>query len=63
MDPNANLMEQEIILTVYASGSIIVARSKYRLTELREALARWLDRGGFPPDWTRCPKAAKYYGH
>jgi hypothetical protein len=33
-----------------------------RLRELREALQGWLANGGFEPDWTLAPKAAKYYG-
>jgi hypothetical protein len=55
MDPNANLAEQERILT---SSPI----DRARLRELRDALREWLGNGGFAPDWARHPKAAKYYG-
>lgn len=55
MDPNANLKEQ---------GELI-GKKKYadkaRLQELREALAEWLNRGGFAPDWSAYPRTAKWY--
>lgn len=65
MDPNANLREQEEILTALATtlkgiGAKTVRR---RLRELRDALTGWLQGQGFAPDWAKCPKAAKYYGH
>lgn len=53
MDPNANLQEQERRL---------LPMDRARLRELREALAVWLQRGGFEPDWSACPRAASYYG-
>ncbi len=34
---------------------------KNRLQELRDALAQWLARGGFAPDWDKYPNARKYY--
>lgn len=33
-----------------------------RLAELRSALTDWLHGGGFAPDWSRYPAAARYYG-
>jgi len=60
MDPNANLQEQEEILNRYgAPGQQMDDR--YRLRELREALQVWIARGGFEPDWSKAPRAAKYY--
>lgn len=63
MDPNANLQEQERILSDRPAPpaephSEIAAP---RLRELRTALSAWLLRGGFEPDWTKAPKAARYY--
>lgn len=65
MDPNANLREQEQLLGLRAYylhfPSRRLARDRERLRELRAALAFWLARGGFPPDWTKAPKASSYY--
>lgn len=58
MDPEANLREQEAILTERAQGGRVDAA---RLRELREALVGWLRGGGFAPTWARAPLAAKYY--
>lgn len=49
MDPNANLRAQ-------ASTN----NAAY-LRELRNALADWLASGGFAPDWTAYPQAAKRF--
>lgn len=51
MDPNANLKEQAGIISY---GSI----KDTRLRELREALAEWLERGGFKPEWLAYPRAS-----
>lgn len=61
MDPNANLLEQERIITskpAYARGH----HEWSRLRELRTALIEWLHRGGFEPDWTQAPNASRYLG-
>jgi hypothetical protein len=60
MDPNANLQEQERILAARAPGTRTNAG---RLTELRAALAQWLHRGGFQPDWTAAPLSARHWRH
>ena len=57
MDPNANLHEQEELL-LYGSPQL----TKARLRALRRTLTHWLQRGGFAPDWSKCPNAAKYFG-
>ncbi len=63
MDPNANLAEQErIINNAKANGVVSVVSRNPRLRELRLALAEWMNRGGFEPDWTAAPNAAQYYG-
>jgi len=61
MDPNANLAEQQWLLTCRRDERD--ADDRLVLRELRAALRGWLDRGGFAPDWTQYPQAAKYYGH
>lgn len=69
MDSNANLQEQGRLLTklVMLSGESVhewrrrVYHDRMRLTELRHALTVWLEAGGFAPDWTKEPIAAKYY--
>lgn len=62
MDPNANLQEQERLIEqhVQAFGRV---RPSSDLRELQSALREWLDRGGFAPDWSQAPRAAKYYEH
>lgn len=59
MDPNANLGEQDAILTRWIGDpwSIDLAR----LAALRRALRAWLESGGFPPEWSEYPTAARYY--
>lgn len=63
MDPNANLQEQERILTARRSGNVARRYQAGRLRELRDALATWLHGGGFQPDWSKCPLAADYWRH
>jgi hypothetical protein len=64
MDPNANLQEQERII---AANAIIDARGRRdiavseRLRHLRISLTQWIAGGGFHPDWTACPLAARYF--
>lgn len=53
MDPNANLQEQERILTT--------GGDRARLRELRVALGEWLEGGGFAPDWSQAPRAARAF--
>jgi len=60
MDPNANLAEQDRILRARLPGERTDAG---RLAELRAALAGWLHRGGFQPDWSACPTAARHWRH
>lgn len=58
MDPNANLLAQERILSNPKRGN-----DEYRiLRELRYALDIWLNRGGVDPVWSDCPLAARYFG-
>lgn len=60
MDPNANLQEQEHILTNWTKGDgrrPVAAR----LSELRRTLTDWRRAGGFDPDWSKAPKARTYY--
>lgn len=65
MDPNANLAEQETLLTTLRANKRTTARNNAarsrRLTELQEALTAWLRNGGCEPDWSKCPNAARYY--
>ena len=65
MDPNANLREQERILSRVPAEwprKPLPRADRERLAELREALAHWLWADGFAPDWSACPLAAMYYG-
>jgi hypothetical protein len=72
MDPNANLAEQERLLTyddptlrVIFGGSTLTQthrRMAARLIDLRQALYDWIRDGGFEPDWNLAPNARKYYG-
>jgi hypothetical protein len=71
MDPNANLAEQERLLTYSYAEKLSVfggtpreAACRYvdRQAELRAALRAWLTSGGAEPDWTKAPNARKYYG-
>lgn len=61
MDPNANLQEQERILSRKRTEGFLPG-DRSRLHDLRDALRVWLMNGGFSPDWTLCPLAKKYYG-
>lgn len=64
MDPNANLAEQDDLIRLNyfrePDADTRAARAE-RLEELRAALREWIARGGFAPDWTRYPVAAKHY--
>lgn len=63
MDPNANLQEQErIIVHPTVQDRAYAQAMRTRLSELRVALREWLQAGGFAPDWSKAPRAAKYYG-
>ena len=62
MDPNQNLRDQERILHKRKTETHLPSNyGAVRLTVLRQALAGWLARGGFEPDWTTCPMAAKAF--
>ena len=62
MDPNANLAEQERLLTAPLGTTNADRRAdRERLAELRDALALWLSLGGFAPAWEACPTAAAWY--
>lgn len=72
MDPNANLAEQERLLTagdmtlrtIFGGATTIIndRRMNERLIDLRQALYDWIRNGGFEPDWTAAPNARTYYG-
>jgi hypothetical protein len=55
MDPNANLAEQDRLLTAESNTD------KRRRSELRRALLGWLTSGGFAPDWKKYPDATAAY--
>lgn len=48
MDPNANVLEQRRIRARIRDGRAQLG-DRERLRELREALAEWIQRGGFAP--------------
>jgi len=58
MDPNANLVEQEQLLTRRHDTGALTTTEWGRLDELREALSHWLASGGFQPNWLAAPNAA-----
>lgn len=69
MDPNANLLEQEQLITRIASvdhsSSEAVVGSNadvQRLAYLRISLKQWLQQDGFEPDWAKGPRARRFYG-
>ena len=63
MDPDANLQEQEALITSAHPGAMAgVVFSSARMRELNAALRAWLATGGFEPDWSKAPRAAKRYG-
>lgn len=68
MDPNANISEQENLLAnrhQYHKVPYVTEaerRDARRLRELRQALAEWLARGGFEPDWNLAPRVAAARG-
>lgn len=55
MDPNANLQNQQNLLSYIESkrrrGDDIPASVRSQLLEARRALRAWLTSGGFEPDW------------
>lgn len=53
MDPNANLRD---INAALHDGDYATAR------ERADDLSEWLGKGGFTPDWTKYPYAARYFG-
>lgn len=59
MDPNANLQEQQQIITIPFSER--TKEQSARLIELRKALRRWIEAGGFEPAWHSFPRASEYY--
>jgi hypothetical protein len=62
MDPNANLLQQEAILTErLREDQTLHNYDRYELFDLRVALADWLSGGGFEPDWSQAPKARVYF--
>lgn len=65
MDPNANLGEQEQIVSAWAYRSVSAgtppAHERARLHELRSALGGWLASGGFEPVWTAAPRASAWW--
>jgi hypothetical protein len=63
MDPNANLQEQERIIAERELPNPDWREYAERLLDLRQALYDWLRDGGFEPDWSKAPNAAKHYGH
>jgi len=60
MDPQANIEEQERIITRRLEGTP-QPDDEVRLAELRIALRGWLAAGGFQPTWTTAPRAACYF--
>lgn len=62
MDPNANILEQETLLTERFLTDHLTSDDSDRLHELRIALVEWLGKGGFEPDWSKAPLASQYYG-
>ena len=56
MDPNANLSEQQRIVSIPPSER--TSEQKRRLSELRAVLKGWLRGGGFAPKWEAHPDAA-----
>jgi hypothetical protein len=63
MDPNANLKQQEWLLSQLAvcKGPNRKRNLETELSELRQALYDWIRDGGFEPDWTVAPKASAYF--
>lgn len=68
MDPNANLQEQERLITElaqlkgYGPSKPAYIAAWERRSDLRAALREWLLGGGFEPDWSKAPIAARFYG-
>jgi hypothetical protein len=57
MDPNAVLRE----IDAYLGHRPTWILTDQELDERVEDLARWLDRGGFEPDWNQYAIGASYY--
>lgn len=67
MDPNANLAEQEELLQEIAEYGANThhpgcVNATDDLLVLRLQLGEWIDTGGFSPDWSKAPNAARWYG-
>lgn len=62
MDPNTNLIEQEALLRLHGSMSLMPRSVRARFNKLRDALRVWLSNGGTEPDWSKAPNARKYHG-
>jgi hypothetical protein len=60
MNPDVNLQEQDWILTL-TRAKTRSNRAVRRLRELRDALNGWLQSGGVEPEWSKAPRAAKYF--
>ena len=54
MDPN---------VTLRWISEALERKSYSRAREFRGYLTDWLSRGGFAPDWSAYPRAARYCGH
>jgi len=61
MDPDANLAEQERLISEMATSDDTTDADIVLLAKLRYALSRWLQSGGFEPDWTAGPTARRFY--
>lgn len=61
MDPNANLQEQEHLLTHRSSDRTVASDERTLLHDLRKALWAWLRKGGFEPRWSECPRARQHF--
>lgn len=61
MDPNQNLTEQNDILELRKLPGYAKNAAGGRMLELRRALAEWMMKGGFAPDWSCHPEAARLY--
>lgn len=64
MDPNANLHAQEDLLLLEETCDMPDKTDLlHELADLRLSLFAWIQKGGFEPDWSACPKASVFYGH
>jgi len=53
-------MDPDIALANIAAG--IVSQDTAKVRESCQALRGWLQKGGFAPDWSRHPQAARHFG-